>query len=97
MSHHTQHTDTIKAMRDKQKTYLCTLQKVSGDLSIYSDLYTGHCYALPEVGGSFRMTVKKDINYNWFQTSTVVEITTTPESTIIKTLNSTYELKLIDE
>ena len=113
MSHFTQDPKKLQLFADyhaavqngtsiREEDYLdkpveCTLQKRSGDLSIYSEVFKGTYNRLPRVGFPFVMSIPAGNHdyYDWFRTSLVQEVEQTSEGYILHTLNSVYELKRI--
>ena len=73
----------------------CTLQKLEGNMNIFSEVFKGYYRRAPQIGESFDMTVRQNIDYKWFRTSLVREVEETDTGFKIHTLNSTYELKRI--
>ena len=77
-----------------------TLSKVKGGTAVRTDVTVGCCHKLPMVGESFEMfsePLRKGASVRWLTTSTVQNVITQEDCTIIETMNSTYKLVVDDK
>lgn len=102
MSHSTQDPNQIDLLKEYFKQQLdpvlpkeYTVQKVSGDMKIHNEVYTGYSATPPEVGFSFKITTRGHVDYSWFRTSVVTDVEVTDTGYILTTLNSTYKVESV--
>lgn len=102
MSHSTQDLNQINLLKqyfnpqtDNPLLKEYTVQKVSGDMGIYNEVYTGYSDIPPRVGASFRINMRGHLDFSWFCTSIVTSIEVTDTGYLLITLNSVYKVETL--
>ena len=102
VSHFTQDLNQINSLKQYFKEQIdpvppkeYTVQKVSGDMGIHNETYTGYSLYPPEVGNVFRIHMRGHLDFKWFRTSIITAIEITDTGYLLTTLNSVYKVDIL--